>query len=133
MAIFEIPENPTYSSEIRKFEVTDQAHAGLFNQVTERLLHNEVFLKKVVDTLLEDMEDVIDGTIKVSKSAIADKATQLAIARNLQVNLESKAGVAFNGTKDVVLGVVGVLPMEQGGLGATTKEEALVNLTHCAT
>ncbi len=133
MANFEIPENPIYSSELRKFETTDQAHASLFNQVTERLLHNEVFLKKVVDTLLEDMEDVIDGTTKVPKSANADKATQLVTARNLQVNLESTSKVAFNGTKDVVLGVVGVLPLTQGGTGATTKEEALVNLGITAT
>ena len=51
MANFEIPENPEYSEEVRKFEEEDPGHADLFNAVVETLLGNEVFLKKLADSL----------------------------------------------------------------------------------
>lgn len=51
MANFEIPENPEYSEEVRKFEEEDPGHADLFNAVVETLLNNEVFLKKLADSL----------------------------------------------------------------------------------
>ena len=46
MAYFDIPENPEFTEEIRKFETTDPAHADLFNAVVQELLENDVFLKK---------------------------------------------------------------------------------------
>ena len=46
MANFQIPENPGYAEEIRKFETTDPAHADLFNAVVQQLLENDAHLKK---------------------------------------------------------------------------------------
>lgn len=51
MANFEIPENPKFTEEVRKFEEEDPGHADLFNAVVETLLGNEVFLKKLADSL----------------------------------------------------------------------------------
>lgn len=51
MANFEIPKNPEYSEKVRKFEEEDPGHADLFNAVVETLLGNEVFLKKLADSL----------------------------------------------------------------------------------
>ena len=36
MGNYELPENPEYIEEIRKFETTDPAHADLFNGVVQR-------------------------------------------------------------------------------------------------
>lgn len=49
MANFEIPENPEYIKEIRKFEPKDPAHAELFNAVTQALVNNDEFLRKVIE------------------------------------------------------------------------------------
>ena len=54
MANFEIPVNPEFSEQIRKFETTDPAHADLFNYVTEALLHNDVFLSRMAVRLQEE-------------------------------------------------------------------------------
>ncbi len=56
MANFEIPENPKYTKEIRKFEPTDPAHADLFNAVTQTLLNNDEFLRKVVEQYKAELQ-----------------------------------------------------------------------------
>lgn len=48
MANFEIPENPEYIEQIRKFETTDPAHADLFNAVIQALVNNDAFFREVV-------------------------------------------------------------------------------------
>ena len=49
MANFEVPSNPEYTEQIRKFETKDPAHADLFNTVIGALLNNDVFLKLAID------------------------------------------------------------------------------------
>lgn len=85
-------------------------------------------LRQAINKNAEEITKIVDGTTKVPKSVNADKATQLETARTLKVNLESTSGVAFDGTKDVTLGVVGVLPIANGGTGAINAADALVNL-----
>lgn len=46
MANFEIVDNPDFSEEIRKLEVTDKAHADVFNAFIKQLLYNTLYLKK---------------------------------------------------------------------------------------
>lgn len=55
MANFEIPENPEYIKEVRKFETEDLVHADLFNVVTQALLNNHEFLRIAVEALDEAM------------------------------------------------------------------------------
>ncbi len=57
MANFEIPENPKYTEEIRKFDITDSAHAELFNGVIQALINNETFLKKIQEKHADDTEE----------------------------------------------------------------------------
>lgn len=57
MANFEIPENPKYTEEIRKFDITDPAHAELFNRVIQALINNETFLKKIQEKHADDTEE----------------------------------------------------------------------------
>lgn len=57
MANFEIPENPKYTEEIRKFDITDPAHAELFNGVIQALINNETFLKKIQEKHADDTEE----------------------------------------------------------------------------
>lgn len=58
MANFEIPENPEYSEEVRKFEEEDPGHADLFNAVVETLLNNEAFLKNLADSLARRISEL---------------------------------------------------------------------------
>lgn len=46
MANYVIPDNPIYSSEIRKFEPTDPAHADLFNAVFQAIINNLEYLRQ---------------------------------------------------------------------------------------
>ena len=46
MANFEIPENPQFVQELRKFQTSDPGHADVFNKVIQVLLENEVYLFK---------------------------------------------------------------------------------------
>ncbi|EOT28856.1 hypothetical protein C805_00377, partial [Eubacterium sp. 14-2] len=59
MADFEIPEHLEYNRSIRKFEMTDPAHADLFNAVVQTLINNDEFLKRVVE---KQKEDALDKT-----------------------------------------------------------------------
>lgn len=46
MANYPIPENPAFSTEVRKYATTDPAHADIFNQTTQRMYDNEMYLYK---------------------------------------------------------------------------------------
>lgn len=46
MANYVIPDNPIYSSEIRKFEPTDPAHADLFNVVFQAIINNLEYVRQ---------------------------------------------------------------------------------------
>ena len=54
MGKFEVPENPEYTEDIRKFETTDPGHADLLNAVVQALVNNEAFLKKMAEHHIGD-------------------------------------------------------------------------------
>lgn len=53
MANHNILENPEFTDEIRKLQTTDKAHADVFNGVFENLLNNDVYLKKLADSMVK--------------------------------------------------------------------------------
>lgn len=56
MENFEIPMNPEFSLQVRKFKTTDPAHADLFNEVVQALLNNDCFLRELASQMLAKME-----------------------------------------------------------------------------
>ena len=58
----------------------------------------------------------------------ADSAKRLAHANRFITDLASAEGAEFDGTNDATLGITGVLPLNRGGTGAVTPEEAKQNL-----
>lgn len=65
-------------------------------------------------------------SVKVGEAGSADKATKLATARNMQVNLASGNQQPFDGSGDATeIGVKGILPIGNGGTGSTN----LANIT----
>lgn len=60
-----------YTEQIRKFETTDPAHADLFNDVTGKLLNNDVFLKAETDTTA-DLLNAITAGGAITKVQIVD-------------------------------------------------------------
>ena len=65
---------------------------------------------------------------RAASAASADKATKLANPRTIGVNLASGEAASFDGTSNVNPGVYGVLPLANGGLGATTPDGACSNI-----
>ncbi len=65
------------------------------------------------------------------KPTSAGKAAQLRTARDIKVNLSSEQAATFNGTQNATPGVTGTLPVEHGGTGATTAEDALKKIGAC--
>ena len=62
------------------------------------------------------------------RASSADTATKLAAARTIQTNLGSTSAASFDGSGNVTPGVTGVLPLSNGGLGATTGAAACNNI-----
>ena len=58
----------------------------------------------------------------------ADEADVLSTPRTIRTNLASTATASFDGSADVTPGVIGTLPIANGGTGATTKANAVMNL-----
>ena len=58
----------------------------------------------------------------------AAKATKLATARTIRTNLAGTTAASFDGTANVTPGVMGTLPIANGGTGATKASAALTNL-----
>lgn len=65
------------------------------------------------------VRDVVPG-IKVNNAGSADTAVRLTTGRTVRVNLASSSAVAFNGTANITPGVTGILPVANGGTGASS-------------
>lgn len=65
---------------------------------------------------------------RAASAESADKATKLAAVRTIQTNLGSTSAASFDGSGNVTPGVTGVLPLSNGGLGATTGAAACDNI-----
>lgn len=49
MAKFQIPDTPSFSTIMRKLEVTDPAHADLFNKMFQQLLENDEYNNRMAE------------------------------------------------------------------------------------
>lgn len=65
------------------------------------------------------------GTWPISVEGNAETATKLETARTIQTNLASTSSASFDGTTNVTPGVTGILPVANGGTGASS----LVSIT----
>ena len=65
---------------------------------------------------------------RADSAASADTATKLSNRRTIGVNLASGEAASFDGTANINPGVYGVLPLANGGLGATTPDGACSNI-----
>ncbi len=72
MADFEVKENPSFSDTMRKLEITDEAHADLFNKQFESLLDNDNYLKKNEEAIRKELSG--DAEIKVSEHNASEEA-----------------------------------------------------------
>ena len=57
------------------------------------------------------------------KAGYADKASEsdkLSTARTIQIDLASSSAIEFDGSKNIITGVTGVLPVEYGGIGLSS-------------
>lgn len=63
-----------------------------------------------------------------SATGNAPTATILATARTIQTNLASTSSASFDGSTNIVPGVTGILPVNNGGNGASTPANARANL-----
>lgn len=70
------------------------------------------------------VRDVVPG-IKVNSASASDTATKLATGRTIRVNLASTSTATFDGSTNITPGVTGVLPVANGGTGASS----LANIT----
>lgn len=73
----------------------------------------------------DDMNRIEQGitdleTNKIDKTGTAAMATKLETPRLIRTNLESVGTASFDGSTDVTPGVQGVLPVANGGTGAST-------------
>lgn len=53
---------PKFTEQIRKLKTTDPAHADLFNSLVGALLNNDVFIKNIVDQMLQQLQQHISDS-----------------------------------------------------------------------
>ena len=73
----------------------------------------------------------LEGNASNALNALnASNASVLQTPRQIKTQLNKKANIEdkFDGSKDFISGVEGILPVENGGTGANTSEKALENL-----
>ena len=123
---------PDSTSSLNRFRYTDlNTNAYVEYQLGERqtsiqnteahvILHSNNF-NTYAPTLTGDGAS---GTWGINISGNAATATKLTNARIIQTNLASTATSSFDGTTDITPGVTGILPIANGGTGASTREQA---------
>ena len=85
--------------------------------LTANIKDKQVTSEKLADNIT--IGGTITGEFEGDLTGNATSATKLQTARSFIVNLESKEEALFDGTANVTLGVMGVLPKELGGTGNT--------------
>lgn len=91
------------SGQWSAWETLSQDSKAVHKNEDESIDGNKTFLKKIIGS--------ITGT--------AGTAIRLLTGRNIKINLASTSAANFDGTSDVNPGVTGVLPVTNGGTGAT--------------
>lgn len=65
-------------------------------------------------------ENAKNATTASTCTGNATTATKLATARTIRTNLSSTSAVSFNGTANIMPGVIGILPTSRGGTGTSS-------------
>lgn len=92
MANHVIPENVNFNDLLRMIETTDLVHANTMNPIFQQLIHNDVFIKKLVETL--------QGNHNSLSSTVTDHAGSSSNPHNVtasQVGAMPKDGGDFTG------------------------------------
>lgn len=97
MANHEIKEPNVFTTELRKFETTDKAHANLFNAITEILINNDAFLYGVVEALTDRMAQELKGKVPITrkvnnKALLADITLSAEDVSAIPANIKGAAG-----------------------------------------
>ena len=86
--------------------------------------------QKAEKTHKHSAADITSGTLPVARGGTgnttgnAATATKLATARTIRTNLGSTNTASFDGTANIMPGVIGTLPIANGGTGATSASAA---------
>lgn len=106
MAYFNVPENPEFTKEIRKFETTDPAHADLFNNVVQALINNEVFIKKMAEqlyaTAVASSESYTNEVYQQATGYVDQKISDLINGAPSTLDTLGEIASAMEDNKDVV-------------------------------
>ncbi len=85
---------------------------------------------KAASSHTHSAENITGGTLPIARGGTgnttgqAASAVKLVTARTVKTNLGSTSGAAFNGTADISPGVDGILPVTNGGTGASSVDTA---------
>ena len=139
MANFEIPLNPEFSLQVRKFETTDPAHAKLFNAVTQSLLTNDAFLRNIVELLMQKIQQHMDdksnghnvtaeqvGLENVDNTSDLDKPVSTAQQAALDALYEQQAAYTLQKIADLINGAPSTLDTLGEIAQAMKENESLV-------
>lgn len=66
MAYYDISENVIFNEKIRKLEVTDRAHADVFNYVFQQIISNQFCERKERQLLETQLSERIQGSLEVA-------------------------------------------------------------------
>lgn len=115
--------------------VDEELSATSTNPLQNRAINTALNLKANTDHNHDSKYLSLDGgTVNGDITATSftgdlnGSATKLANARTVQVNLTSTSYSTFDGTNNITPGVVGILPMANGGLGTNKADVARKNL-----
>lgn len=92
MANHVIPENINFNELLRMIETTDLVHANTMNPIFQQLIHNDVFIKKLAETL--------QGNYNSLSSTVSDHAGSSSNPHSVtasQVGAMPKTGGDFEG------------------------------------
>ncbi len=120
MANFEIPENPEYTKELRKFEEEDFVHAELFNAVTQALLNNDEFLRKVIEQYKAELQSNLSLQQEELTQYTNTKISDLIGGAPETLDTLKEVADAIQENDDVVTALTEAIGTKQGKLGIGT-------------
>ena len=66
MAYYEISDVQNFNEKIRKLESTDRAHADIFNEIFQQIINNQVYEKKEMQLLNEQLSEQIQESLRIT-------------------------------------------------------------------